>query len=108
MKNFSYKRILIIFRQYVECINKILGMLLILVLLFQQISCNIFTSVGSLPISIKLSRQINFNKSCSVKLLVLTQWLQILGDSKWLWISMATTYENVCGNCVGRVELTFV
>jgi hypothetical protein len=32
----------------------------------------------------------------------------ILGDSKWLWIIMATMYENLCGNCVGDVELTFV
>jgi hypothetical protein len=32
----------------------------------------------------------------------------ILGDSKWSWISMATMYENLCGNGVGGVELTFV
>jgi hypothetical protein len=31
----------------------------------------------------------------------------ILGDSKLLWPSMAIMYENLCGNCVGRVELTF-
>jgi hypothetical protein len=31
-----------------------------------------------------------------------------LGDSKWLWLSMATMYENLCGNCVGRIELTFI
>jgi hypothetical protein len=30
-------------------------------------------------------------------------WFLILGDSKWLWISMATMYENLCGNCVDRV-----
>jgi hypothetical protein len=30
-----------------------------------------------------------------------------LGDSKWLWINMASMYENVCGNSVGGVELTF-
>jgi hypothetical protein len=29
-------------------------------------------------------------------------------DSKWLWINMATMYENVCGNCVDAVELAFV
>jgi hypothetical protein len=33
---------------------------------------------------------------------------QILGDSKWLWISMATMFENLCGNCLGGVELTFI
>jgi hypothetical protein len=32
----------------------------------------------------------------------------VLGDSKCLWISMATMYENICGNCVSGVELTFV
>jgi hypothetical protein len=32
----------------------------------------------------------------------------VLGDSKWLWISMASMYENVCGKYVGGVELTFV
>jgi hypothetical protein len=32
----------------------------------------------------------------------------VLGDSKWLWISMASMYENLCGNCVGRIELTFL
>jgi hypothetical protein len=32
----------------------------------------------------------------------------ILGDSKWLWPSMATMYENLCGNCVDEVELSFV
>jgi hypothetical protein len=31
----------------------------------------------------------------------------VLGDSKWSWISMRTMYENLCGNCVGRIELTF-
>jgi hypothetical protein len=34
--------------------------------------------------------------------------LEILDDSKWLWISMATIYENLCGNCVVRIELTFL
>jgi ribosomal protein S26 len=29
-------------------------------------------------------------------------------DSKWLGISMVTIYENLCDNCVGGVELTFV
>jgi hypothetical protein len=24
------------------------------------------------------------------------------------WISMATMYANLCGNCVGRIELTFL
>jgi hypothetical protein len=32
----------------------------------------------------------------------------LLGDSKWLWINMATMYANLCGNCVGGVELIFV
>jgi hypothetical protein len=32
----------------------------------------------------------------------------VLGDSKLLLISMATMYENVCGNCVDRIELTFL
>jgi hypothetical protein len=32
----------------------------------------------------------------------------ILGDSKRLWPSMAAMYENLSGNCVGRVELTFL
>jgi hypothetical protein len=31
-----------------------------------------------------------------------------IGWLKMMWISMATMYENLCGNCVGRVELTFV
>jgi hypothetical protein len=31
-----------------------------------------------------------------------------LGDSKWLWINMATMYETLCGNAVGRTELTFL
>jgi hypothetical protein len=34
--------------------------------------------------------------------------IQLVGDSKWLWISLATMYENVCDNCVGGIELTFV
>jgi hypothetical protein len=34
--------------------------------------------------------------------------VNILGDSKWLRISMATMYENVCGNCVDRIELAFL
>jgi hypothetical protein len=32
----------------------------------------------------------------------------IRGDLKWLWKNMATMYENVCGNSVGRIELTFL
>jgi hypothetical protein len=32
----------------------------------------------------------------------------VLGDSKWWRISMATMYENACGNCVRRIELTFL
>jgi hypothetical protein len=36
------------------------------------------------------------------------KFTNILGDLKWLWVSMATTYENPCGNRVGGVELTFV
>jgi hypothetical protein len=31
-----------------------------------------------------------------------------MGDSRWLWINMATMYENLCGNSVGRIELTFL
>jgi hypothetical protein len=32
----------------------------------------------------------------------------VLGDSKWLWTSIATMHENPCGNPVGGAELTFV
>jgi hypothetical protein len=32
----------------------------------------------------------------------------MVGDSKWLWISMATMDENPCGNRVGGVGLTTV
>jgi hypothetical protein len=32
----------------------------------------------------------------------------MLGDSKWLWPGMATMYEDLCGNCVDEVELSFV
>jgi hypothetical protein len=32
----------------------------------------------------------------------------VLGDLKLLWIIKATMYENLCGNYVGGVELTFV
>jgi hypothetical protein len=28
----------------------------------------------------------------------------LFGDSKLLWIKMANTYENLCGNCVGGVK----
>jgi hypothetical protein len=34
--------------------------------------------------------------------------IHLLGDSKWLWINMATLYENLCGNSVGRIDLTFL
>jgi hypothetical protein len=34
--------------------------------------------------------------------------IHLLGDSKWLWINMATVYENLCGNSVGRIDLTFL
>jgi hypothetical protein len=31
-----------------------------------------------------------------------------MGALKWLWINMATMYENLCGNSVGWIELTFL
>jgi hypothetical protein len=69
----------------------------------------------------KLGFNILFKKNVWLQLTI--QWLlfyyiirhfvvkllwKVLGDSNLLWISMATMYENVCGNCVGGVELTFV
>jgi hypothetical protein len=30
-----------------------------------------------------------------------------MSDSKWLWINMATMHDNLYGNCVGGVDLTF-
>jgi hypothetical protein len=45
------------------------------------------------------------------KIILLQQKISIKG-CYWViqndWISMATMYENLCGNCVGEVELTFV
>jgi hypothetical protein len=29
-----------------------------------------------------------------------------LGDSKWLWINMATMYKNLCRNFAGWINLT--
>jgi hypothetical protein len=34
--------------------------------------------------------------------------LDVLSDSKRFWIRMAPMYANLCGNCVGGVELTCV
>jgi hypothetical protein len=39
-------------------------------------------------------------------MIFLADGFKVLGDSKRLWISMATMYENVCGNCGwGRVDI---
>jgi hypothetical protein len=38
----------------------------------------------------------------SVVLLNFSVYLSDMGDSKWLWINIATMYENVCGNSVGK------
>jgi hypothetical protein len=56
----------------------------------------------------------NQNKNAQTQLVKLSKQkvfvkLKNLSDKKLgLVISMATVYEDVCGNCVGGVELTFV
>jgi hypothetical protein len=57
---------------------------------------------------------LNQNKNTQIQLVKLSKQkvfvkLKNLSDKKLgLVISMATMYENVCSNCVGGVELSFV
>jgi hypothetical protein len=51
----------------------------------------------------------HFIKKCPINYIgKLFFYCDIFGDSKLVWIRMATLYENICGNCVGRIELTFI
>jgi hypothetical protein len=66
-----------------------------------------FVRVGNLYESVCICYSYVLEFSCTF---VGTPFLNIivLGNSKCLWISMATMCENSCGNFVGGVELTFV
>jgi hypothetical protein len=57
--------------------------------------------------STALSRRRQSNISIFFMHFLISLYLYLLGDSKWLWITVAIVYEDLCGNCVGgRVDIS--
>jgi hypothetical protein len=62
-----------------------------------------FKSDYSSSSEVTVSTQSVYTETTGKIIFIVFFFIEILGDSKWLWVSMATMYENVCGNCVGGV-----